>query len=108
MNEKDIKKAVIEGIEAAKAAAAEAYEVIGERDACGFAWVTVFGVRSNSKVGKLLAEFGFSKAYNGGLQLWDPSRHPTQSVSVLEAGASAMAKVLQEAGLRAYSGSRLD
>ena len=39
----------------------------GDRDACGFAWVTVYDVRSNSKLGKALAQVGFRKAYGGGL-----------------------------------------
>ena len=47
--------------------------VNGDRDACGFAWVTVYKVRSNSKLGKELAKVGFSKAYGGGLQLWNPA-----------------------------------
>ena len=93
----------------AQAAAAAKYQQVGERDACGFAWVTVYDVRSNSKLGKKLAEHGFSKAYGGGLQLWNPTKYPTQSISVLEAGAYAFAKVLQEQlGLKAYGGSRLD
>lgn len=103
-----VEQAIQRGLVAAKSAAAEAHARIGERDACGFAWVTVFDVRSNSKVGKLLANYNFRKAYGGGLQLWDPSKHPTQSVSVLEAGASAMADELKSIGLTAYAGSRLD
>ncbi len=43
-----------------------------------------------------------------GLQLWDPAQYPTQSVSVKEAGASALAAELQAVGLTAYAGSRLD
>ena len=113
MNTKDldltqVEQAVLRGFAAARKAAAEKHAVVGERDACGFSWCTVFDVRSNSKVGKLLANYGFRKAYGGGLQLWDPSKHPTQSVSVLEAGASAMAAELKAAGLTAYAGSRLD
>ena len=98
-----------EAMKSAKAAAADMYAKIGERDCCGFGWVTVYDVRSNSKLGKLLAKHGFSKAYNGGLQLWDPAGYPTQSISVKEAGAYAYAAVLQEElGLKAYGGSRLD
>ena len=90
-------------------AAAEAYRQVGERDCCGFAWVSVYDVRSNSKLGKLLAAHGFSRAYNGGLQLWDPAHYPSQSISVKEAGADAYAEVLvNELGLKAYGGSRLD
>jgi hypothetical protein len=82
----------------------------GDRDACGFAWVTVYDVRSNSKLGKALANVGFRKAYGGGLQLWNPSGLGVQSISVLEAGAEAYAEVLkQELGLeKVYAGSRMD
>ena len=82
----------------------------GDRDACGFAWVTVYDVRSNSKLGKALAGYGFRKAYGGGLQLWNPSGLGVQSISVLEAGADAYAEVLKtKLGLeKVYSGSRMD
>ena len=94
---------------AAQEAAVTAYATIGERDACGFAWVTVYKVRSNSKLGKVLAEQGFSKAYGGGLQLWNPSGHGTQSISVKEAGAYVYADYLKnQLGLEAYAGSRMD
>ena len=66
----------------------------GDRDACGFAWVNVYGVRSNSKLGKWLAAAGFRKDYTGALSLWNPSGFPTQSISILEAGAEAYAEVL--------------
>ena len=82
----------------------------GDRDACGFAWVDVYGVRSNSKLGKWLAAAGFRKSYTGSLQLWNPSGSPTQSISIKEAGAEAYAEVLkQKLGLdRVYAGSRMD
>ena len=103
-----LENAITNGLVAAKRAAEIKHDQVGERDACGFAWCTVYDVRSNSKAGKLLAAYGFRKAYGGGLQLWDPSKHPTQSISVLEAGASAMAAELKAIGLAAYAGSRLD
>jgi hypothetical protein len=82
----------------------------GDRDACGFAWVDVYGVRSNSKMGKALQSYGFRKSYTGSLQLWNPSQAGCQSISVLEAGADAYAKVLKDKlGLeKVYSGSRMD
>jgi hypothetical protein len=94
----------------ARTAAKIAYAQIGERDACGFAWVNVWGVRSNSKLGKALQAAGFRKDYTGSLQIWNPSGHHTQSISVKEAGAYAYAKVLQEKlGLeKVYAGSRMD
>jgi hypothetical protein len=81
----------------------------GDRDACGFAWVTVYDVRSNSKLGKALATVGFRKAYGSGLQLWNPSGNPTQSITAKEEGAEAYAQVLKDKlGLTAYAGSRMD
>lgn len=82
----------------------------GDRDACGFAWVDVYGVRSNSKLGKALQSYGFRKNYTGSLQLWNPSQAGVQSISVLEAGAEAYAEVLKtKLGLdKVYAGSRLD
>ena len=81
----------------------------GDRDACGFAWVNVYDVRSNSKVGKVLAQAGFTKAYGGGLQLWNPSGNWTQCITAKEVGAQAYADVLRAAGIeKAYAGSRMD
>jgi hypothetical protein len=95
---------------AARTASKAFYDKHGDRDACGFAWVDVYGVRSNSRLGKTLATFGFRKSYTGSLQLWNPSGAGVQSVSCLEAGAEAYAKVLKDQlGLdRCYAGSRLD
>ena len=94
----------------ARTAAKIAYNQIGERDACGFAWVNIYGVRSNSKLGKWLAAAGFRKDYSGALCLWNPSGHITQSISVKEAGAYAYAEVLKnKLGLeKVYAGSRMD
>jgi hypothetical protein len=94
----------------ARSAAKAFLQAHGDRDACGFAWVNVYGVRSNSKLGKALQSAGFSKSYTGGLQLWNPSKSGVQSISVLEAGADAYAKVLREKlGLeKCYAGSRMD
>jgi hypothetical protein len=81
----------------------------GDRDACGFAWVNVYDVRSNSRVGKVLAQAGFKKAYGGGLQLWNPSGSWTQCITAKEVGAQAYADVLRAAGIeKAYAGSRMD
>jgi hypothetical protein len=75
---------------------------------CGFAWVDIFGVRSNSKIGKALAFGGFRKSYTKSLQLWNPSAMAVQNIDTLEAGAEAAAKVFEKYGFRAYAGSRLD
>ena len=82
----------------------------GDADACGFAWVEIYDVRSNSKLGKALQSLGFRKSYTKSLQLWNPSKLGCQSVSILEAGAVAYARVLKaKLGLeKIYAGSRLD
>lgn len=83
---------------------------LGGKDqfACGFAWVSIHGVRGNTKVGKALKDLGITPAYNGGLQWWNPSKFGCQNVDTLEAGAEAAARVLQVYGFEAYAGSRLD
>ena len=94
----------------ARTAAKAFYAKHGDRDACGFAWVNVWGVRSNSKLGKWLQAAGFRKDYTGSLQLWNPGKAAAQSIDVLEAGAYAYAEVLKaKLGLeKVYAGSRMD
>jgi hypothetical protein len=77
--------------------------------ACGFAWVDVYKVRSNSKLGKALQTVGFRKSYTKTLQLWN-KWWPGQSIDAAEHGAVAYATVMkQELGIaECYAGSRLD
>lgn len=63
---------------------------IGERDTCGWAWIKVYGVRSNSFLGKTLIKYGFRKS-GGELYFSDPSRL-SQSISVSEASCDAFVK----------------
>ena len=110
ITEQLVQAATNEAAEQARSAARAFHAQHGDRDACGFAWVNVYGVRSNSKLGKWLAAAGFRKDYTGALCLWNPSGFPTQSISILEAGADAYAQVLKDKlGLdKVYAGSRLD
>jgi hypothetical protein len=104
-----VQQVLDEAARAAQDATREFLNKHGDRDCCGFSWVTVYDVRSNSKLGKALAEVGFKKSYTGGLQLWNPSGHSTQSITAKEEGSEAYAKVLSaKLGLKAYSGSRMD
>ena len=105
-----VQDACNEAAMAARTAAKLALQKHGDRDACGFAWVNVWGVRSNSRLGKTLQSYGFRKDYTGSLQLWNPSKAGVQSISILEAGAEAYAEVLRnKLGLeKVYAGSRLD
>ena len=83
---------------------------LGGRDqfACGFAWVNTYE-KGTTKLVRELKKHGFSKAYGGGYQWWNPSKMHVQNVECLEAGAVAAAKVLTEQlGVKFYAGSRLD
>ena len=96
---------------ASQAAAQAAHDYItkhGEDYYCGFAWVTVYE-KGSTKLGRALKSVGFRPAYGGGLELWNPSGHGTQSMSVKEEGARAYADVLRKFGIKeAYAGSRAD
>jgi hypothetical protein len=98
---------------AAAEAAARAFSIkhMNGKDggACGFAWVDIYKVRSNSKLGQALQTVGFRKSYTRTLQLWN-KWWPGQSIDAAEHGAVAYAAVIkQELGIQeCYAGSRLD
>ena len=100
-----------EAMNAAAAAADEfenKYFPDGGWGACGFAWVDIFGIKGNTKLGRAMKAAGITKSYNGAYQIWNPSKYPTQNVDTLEAGARAAADVFKQYGFTAYAGSRLD
>ena len=103
---------IVRKAEAAAHAAAHQffYNKLGGKDqfACGFAWVDIYGVRSNSKIGKALSAAGLRKSYTKSIQMWNPSKFGCQNIDTLEAGAQAAAQVLKSYGFEAYAGSRLD
>jgi hypothetical protein len=88
------------------------YEKLGGVDqyACGFAWVDIYGVRSNSVAGKALIAAGFRKSYTKSLQLWNPADMAVQNIDTLEAGAEAFKEFFKMKFPEAvvYTGSRLD
>jgi hypothetical protein len=96
--------------EARKAADAYFQKELGGVDqyACGFAWVEIFGIKGNTKLGKTLKAAGIEQNYTKAFSLWNPSEHGAQNIDTKEAGASAAAKVFEKYGFRAYSCSRLD
>jgi len=86
-------------------------DVLGGQDQmmCGFAWVVVYGVRVNSKVGKELKAVGFRRNnFEGGLVFWNPAGYLGQNVDAKLEGAREYAKVLRDAGFDAKAFSRLD
>jgi len=86
------------------------YDKLGGKDqyACGFAWTNIYGVKGNTKLGKMLKQAGVRQDYTKAFQIWNPAGMHVQNVDTLEAGAEAAAKVFQKYGFEAYAGSRLD
>ena len=80
----------------------------GEQGYCGFAWVNIWGVKGNTKLGKAMKAAGYTKDYTGAYSIWNPSGLGTQCMSTKEAGAEAAARVFVAAGFTAYAGSRPD
>lgn len=109
MTQEQVNEIVQEAMFEANRAAREALAIHGDRDACGFAWTDIYGVKGNTKLGKMLAAAGLRKDWTGkAFQMWNPAKLGVQSVGILEAGAEAAAEVFRKYGFTAYSGSRLD
>ena len=107
--QEQVNNIVFEARAAADRAARNALARYGDRDACGFAWTNIYGVKGNTKLGKMLAAAGVRKnSYEKAFQLWNPAGIGVQSMGVLEAGAEAAAQVFRRYGFAAYSGSRMD
>lgn len=86
-------------------------EKLNGRDqfACGFAWVDIYGIKGNTKLGKMLKAAGVERSdYKKCFSIWNPANFGCQNVDTLEEGARAAAKVFEKYGFRAYAGSRLD
>jgi len=108
----DVQSAHTAAQQAANTAAqafADQYFNGGDGGACGFAWIEVYGVRSNSKLGKALQAVGFSKSYTGGMRLHN-TWYRGQSVDAADAGAQAYKDTFRAlTGLdKVYAVSRLD
>jgi hypothetical protein len=102
---------VNEAKQAAREAAEKFFqEKLGGVDqySCGFAWVEIYGVKGNTRLGKAFKAAGITKNYSGAYSIWNPAGLGVQNIDTLEAGAEAAAKVFEQYGFRAYAGSRLD
>ena len=80
----------------------------GEPMYCGFAWINIYGIKGNTKLGKRFKAAGVERSYDGSLQIYNPSGHRGQSMDVKEAGAEAAAAVFTKYGFKCYAGSRAD
>jgi hypothetical protein len=106
-----IKDIVAEAKAEAKKAADEFFQTkLGGQDqyACGFAWVNIYGIKGNTKLGRAMKAAGIRQDYSKAFSIWNPSEHGCQNIDTKEAGALAAQKVFEKYGFRAYAGSRLD
>lgn len=111
LTQEQVNEIVAEAQTAARAAATRYfYERLGGVDqyACGFAWVNIYRVKGNTKLGKMLKAAGVKQDYTKAFSIWNPAGLGVQNVDTLAAGAEAAAKVFESYGFEAYAGSRLD
>ena len=92
----------------AYAAAMQHIEQYGEQAYCGFAWVNIWDIKGNTKLGKRMKQAGLDKDYTGAYSIWNPSALGTQCMSSKEAGADAAASVFRAYGFKCSAGSRAD
>ena len=104
----EIKQIIQEAKTAAQDAALAHIKHYGEQAYCGFAWVNIWGIKGNTKLGKRMKQAGLDKDYTGAYSIWNPSSLGTQCMSTKEAGASAAAQVLKGYGFKCSAGSRAD
>jgi len=93
---------------AAVEAAVECHAPMGERDACGFAWITITPARGPLVTWMKKNGIGNKPYGQTGYQIWNPSNIPTQAITAKERGAEAYRDVLRKYGVDCYMGSRLD
>jgi len=93
---------------AARQAALAALQRYGDRDACGFAWTSIYKVKGNTKLGKMLKAAGVRQSHDKSFQLRNPAGVGVQSIGILEEGARAAAEVFRQYGFEAYAGSCMD
>ena len=80
----------------------------GEPMYCGFAWVNIYNVKGNTRLGRAMKAAGYTKDYTGAYQIYNPAGYGGQSMDVKEAGARAAAQVFENYGFTAYAGGRAD
>ena len=108
-NEKNLRQIIAESKRlAVEAGLKEERRLGGDWPACGFAWVEIYGIKGNTRLGRLLKKLGIEQGYIRAFQIWNPSGLPVQSVLIKEAGAEACAEYLRSKGFKAYACSRID
>lgn len=106
----ELKSIVAEAVQAGRDAADAAYAKNGNSDwdACGFAWVSLWGIKGNTKLGRALKQAGIEQSYDRSFQIWGGKFYNGQSISIKEAACRAARDVFKRYGFDASVGSRLD
>lgn len=106
----ELKSIVAEAVQAGRNAAADAYAANGNSDwdACGFAWVNLWGIKGNTRLGKALKAAGIEQDYTRAFTIWGGRFYSGQSITIKERAARAAADVFKRYGFDASVGSRLD
>ena len=104
----DIKDIIQEAKSEARSAAEAHIDQYGEHAYCGFAWVNIWGIKGNTKLGRRMKQAGLDKDYTGAYSIWNPSSLGTQCMSTKEAGARAASAVFKAYGFTCSAGSRAD
>ena len=101
---------ITEAVQAGRNAAADAYERNGNTDwdACGFAWVSLYGIKGNSRLGRALKAAGVEQDYTRAFSIWGGKFYSGQSITIKEAACRAARDVFKRYGFDASVGSRLD
>ena len=105
-----IRDIIAEATQAGRNAAADAYERNGNTDwdCCGFAWVSFYGIKGNTKLGRAMRAAGIDQAWDRTFQIWGGKFYNGQSITIKEAACAAAANVFKRYGFNTGVGSRLD
>ena len=106
----ELKDIIAEATQEARNAAADAYERNGNTDwdCCGFAWVSFYGIKGNTKLGRAMKAAGIDQAWDRTFQIWGGKFYNGQSITIKEAACAAAANVFKRYGFNTGVGSRLD
>ena len=95
----ELQNIAVEACNAAKARATEYFnKELGGQDryACGFAWIDIWNIKGNTKLGRAMKAAGYKKSWDGAWQIWNPSGLHCQNVDTKEVGAYAAAEVFKK------------
>jgi len=57
-----------------------------DQGCCGFAWVEIYGIKGNTKLGRAMKSAGLEKSYTDAFRIWNPSGFGCQNNETLKQG----------------------